>query len=219
MTRQLSGMPTGTLDRLMAATEPPRLLTRSTPTLERPGAALGLGDQLQTRALQALQMRAGDGEAGTFEGYACVWDVEDSYGTTFQRGCFSRGGLDPEPYALLWMHNPLEVLGTFTAQEDDHGLRIAGAWDETAAGKDARVRAKSGSAPGLSVGFVPIMVDPDDETLFTQCRLVETSQITRRMASVPGASLDKVRVQGQPAELRLAADRALALIDLATPLR
>jgi hypothetical protein len=58
------------------------------------------------------------------------------------------------------------------------------------------------------------MVDPDDESAFTQCRLVETSQITRRMASVPGAELDKVRMAGTAQERRTAAARAIALLDL-----
>lgn len=211
MTRQLAAMPSGTLDRLMARS--------AQPTLDRPGAALGLADQLQTRAVQNLTIRAGEGEAGTFEGYACVWNVTDTYGTSFRPGSFRDGGLDADPYALLWMHSPFDVLGTFTAEEDDIGLRIAGAWDETPEGITGRARARSGSAPGLSVGFVPIMVDPDDETAFTQCRLVETSQITRRMASVPGAELDKVRMAGTVRDRRAAADRALALLALSERVR
>lgn len=143
---------------------------------------------MQVRQLQQLSVRA-EGEEGTFDGYACVWNVVDSYGTTFQRGCFEAGGLDQSMYALLWMHSPYEPIGVFLAQEDDHGLHIEGRWDSTTQGTDARTRARSGSAPGLSVGFVPIGTDPDDASAFTVCRLVETSQITARMAAVPGAEL------------------------------
>lgn len=142
---------------------------------------------------QPLDLRA-QAEAGTAEGYACVWDVVDSYGTTFAPRCFSAGGLDGGDYALLWMHDPASPIGVFRAAEDDHGLLIRLKWDKTAGGEDARQRAISGSAPGLSVGFRPLMVDPDDTNRFTQAGLVETSQITARMASVPGASITAARL-------------------------
>lgn len=191
--------------------------TADTATVDRPGDLLGLGDVLQTRALMDLDVRASGPDAGTFKGYACVWDVRDTYGTLFQRGSFVEGGLDQAAYALLWMHSPAVPIGTFTATEDDHGLVIAGGWDDTTEGRDARTRAKS-SAPGLSVGFVPIGVDPEDDTVFTSCRLVETSQITLRMQSVPGAALTdarKVAAATAAVDLRAQADAARAMIDLA----
>lgn len=155
-------------------------------------AALGV-PFLETRAFASQQLRAADDADGTFEGYACIWGVQDSYGTTFDRGCFGAGGLDGDLYAFLDMHSPFVVAGTFNASEDDKGLFIKGAWDDTTTGRDCRTQARSGSKNGLSVGFVPLMVDPDAEDHFTQCRLVEVSQITRRMASVPGAELTAAR--------------------------
>ena len=192
-------------------------VTRSaTATTDNPGALLGV-DGMQVRSLQQLQLRAGAQDDGTFEGYACVWDVVDSYGTTFRQGCFTEGGLDQGEYALLWMHDPTVVLGAFTAREDDHGLLIAGGWDDTTRGRDARVQARR-SAPGLSVGFVPIGVDPNDDSVFTSARLVETSQITLRMASVPGAAITKARkVDAEQAQQQV--DAALARLALATPVR
>lgn len=183
--------------------------------LERPGMLLGLPD-MQVRGLQGLQLRLDDGADGPmFRGYACVWNVVDSYGTTFAPGSFREGGLDSDPYAMLWMHDPYEPLGTFTAVEDDHGLLIEGSWDQTPQGQAKRAMAKS-SAPGLSVGFVPLMVDPDNEDTFTQARLVETSQITLRMASVPGAAISESRVIGsaERARRQLEVDVALARLAL-----
>lgn len=162
-----------------------------------------------------LSLRA-QAEAGTFEGYACVWDVVDSYGTTFARGCFGAGGLDTLDYALLWMHDPTQPVGVFRAREDDHGLLIGGGWDKSSRGEDARQAALSGSAPGLSVGFTPLMLDPDDPNRFTQARLVETSQITARMASVPGAGITSARGQIPPAERNDDPAVAAALLALAT---
>jgi len=162
------------------------------------------------RDITGLLTRAQDGEPGTFEGYACVWGVQDSYGTSFRKGCFEDGGLDGEPYAYLWMHRSDEPIGTFTAKEDEHGLWVAGTYDATPDGQRARARAMSGSANGQSVGFIPLMVDPDNETVFTQVRLVEVSQITRRMAAVPGAELTSVRANGTDSSL-VVARAALAL--------
>lgn len=163
---------------------------------------------LQHRVVPEVDLRvaAAEGE-GTFEGYACVWDVRDSYGTSFAPGCFGAGGLETRAgaYALLWMHDSWEPLGTFTAREDDRGLWISGAWDDSTAGRDARTRARSGSAPGLSVGFVPMTFDPDaDHERFLQCRLVETSQITARMAAVPGAEIASARAASSEARRRRA---------------
>jgi HK97 family phage prohead protease len=162
--------------------------------------------EILTRA--AVDVRITREDTPGFDGYGCVWGVRDTYGTEFAPGCFREGGLDAEPYALLWMHDAWSPVGTFTATEDDHGLRIAGTWDTTSAGNDARARALSGSAPGLSVGFTVIASDPDDANIFTACKLVETSQITRRMASVPGAELTEARMRAGSVGRRVKLARA-----------
>lgn len=130
---------------------------------------------------------------GVFAGYGSIFGVTDSYGTRMMPGCWRAGGLDERPYALLWMHNPDVVLGTFTAREDEKGLWIEGRYDATDVGQRARAQAQSGSAPELSVGFVQLESLADDPDAFTVCRLVEVSQITARMASTPGAALANVR--------------------------
>lgn len=154
-----------------------------------------------------LDMRAA-AEAGTFEGYLCLHDVVDSYGTEWAPGAWSAGGLDTteRAYALLHMHDPYTPVGTFSAREDDTGLWIAGAWDDSTAGRDARARGKSGSMPALSVGFEALAVDPDKPSRFLQTRLVEGSQITARMGAVPGAGFSKTRIT--PLDAAAAALRA-----------
>ena len=52
--------------------------------------------QLLVRALTELEVRAGDDQDGSFDGYGVVWDVIDSYGTSFAPGTFGRGGLDQQ---------------------------------------------------------------------------------------------------------------------------
>lgn len=153
---------------------------------------------LRTLTIPAGNLRYGNGPDldGTFEGYACLWDVTDTYGTRFRPGAWTAGGLDSDPYPLLFMHDPLHVLGQFTAKEDERGLFIAGRYDATPEGQAARARAQSRSAPELSVGFadVPGGVQADDPTAFIAVRLVECSQVTARMASQPGAGLSQVRI-------------------------
>lgn len=142
-----------------------------------------------------LDLRFGNGPEldGVFTGYGSVFGVTDSYGTRMMPGCWRAGGLDEQPYALLWMHDPMQVAGTFTAKEDEKGLWLEGRYDATDIGQRCRQQALSGSAPGLSVGFTVLNTLADDDTAFTSARLVEVSQITARMASTPGAELAQVR--------------------------
>lgn len=144
---------------------------------------------------QAIEVRFGNGPDidGTFEGYANVWDVTDSYGTRFRPGCFRAGGLDGNAYALLWMHDERDVIGTFTAAEDERGLRVEGRFAATTRGQDCRALAQMGAAPELSVGFVRLGVQDDDPDAIVSARLIESSLITKRMASTPGAELVAVR--------------------------
>lgn len=160
--------------------------------------------ELEFRSLEGIDWRVDEGDDGTFDGLACRYGVRDSYGTTFHPKAFRKGGLKGQ-YALLVMHDPGRVAGTFTAEERDDGLYISGRYDDTQEGRDARTRARSGSARELSVGFVRTdvdwkklseMSDEDAEAALANirgARLVETSQITARMAAVPGSKLKTVR--------------------------
>lgn len=161
--------------------------------------------EIEFRSLEDIEWRVADGDDGTFAGYACRYGKKDSYGTTFHPGVF-RKGLDKSDYALLFMHSPYQPVGTFRAEERADHLWIEGRYDDTAAGQDARKMARSGSARELSVGFVRTDL-PDWKKLYEMeedkrkdildnirsARLVEVSQITARMAAVPGSKLKTVR--------------------------
>ncbi|MFF8447881.1 HK97 family phage prohead protease [Streptomyces leeuwenhoekii] len=161
--------------------------------------------EIEFRVFDSAEFRVGEDDDGTFEGIACQYGKKDSYGTTFHPGVFRRG-IDRGAYAYLFMHSPFDPIGTFRAEERDNHLHIGGRYDDTARGRDARVMARSGSARELSVGFVRTdlpdwkklaeMSDEDrDDTLnnIRSARLVEVSQITARMAAVPGSKLKTVR--------------------------
>jgi HK97 family phage prohead protease len=160
--------------------------------------------ELELRQLDAVEWRVADGEDGSFEGIACRYGVVDSYGTTFHPGTFKKGSRGD--FAFLFMHDPARPVGVFRAEERADRLWIGGRYDDTQAGRDARAMARSGSAPELSVGFVrtdlpsfeKLAQMSDDEykdtmTNIRSARLVEVSQITARMAAVPGSKLTTVR--------------------------
>lgn len=162
---------------------------------------------IEYRTLAGVEFRVADGDDGTFEGWGTRFGVVDSYGTTFHPRAFKKGGLDKRDYAYLFMHDPTRPVGVFRAEErGDDGLWISGRYDDTQAGNDARAMARSGSAPELSVGFVRTDLPSYDdlaqlsEEKYTDvlknikgARLVEVSQITARMAAVPGSKLITVR--------------------------
>lgn len=163
-----------------------------------PGATLTEAG-VERRSTGLLEVRADgatDGPDGAdFWGYLLPFNTLDSYGTRFAPDAFRDGGVDADPYALLWMHDPWTVAGQFTAEVRDAGIWIAGTYDDTPDGNSARARGKSGSARGLSIGFERIGDEEQDDgsILITKARMVEGSQITTRMESVPGAGLAGVR--------------------------
>lgn len=159
---------------------------------------------VQTRVIPSgqLTIRAASDGDGSFEGWANLFGAVDTYGTHWRPGSWRAGGLDDQPYALLWMHDPRVVLGYFTAEERDLGLWIAGAFDSTPEGQAGRARALSGSAPELSVGFGQAITADDDPTAFIACELMEVSQITARHASSPGAAITAARSKQDQARAR-----------------
>lgn len=154
----------------------------------------------ERRTSGVLEVRAdGSNDGPQFWGPALPWNTLDSYGTRFAPDAFRDGGVDTDTYALLWMHDPWTVAGTLTAEPREAHLWIEGFYDDTPEGNAARARAKSGSASALSVGFERIGDEQldDGSILITKARLVEVSQVTSRMESVPGAGLAGVRHQGR----------------------
>lgn len=132
------------------------------------------------------------------EGWAVVYGVEDSYGTTFVKRCFEAVEPLGARYPYLWMHRRDEPVGVFEVEDREEGLWIRVWFDDTQAGRDARARARSGSAPGCSVGFiwyptVEQQAGEEDPNLILAARLIETSQITLGMQSVPGSEIKQVR--------------------------
>ena len=106
-----------------------------------------------------------DEEAGTFTGYASVWDVLDSWGDMVIKGAFKRTIKNKKEFPLLWSHDVSEPIGILTAEEDEKGLLITGqlALDVPRA-SSLRSLMKIRAVKGLSIGFRTVREEFDKET-------------------------------------------------------
>lgn len=164
--------------------------------MTRTAAVVETAPLVEYRTVRLVENRIS--EDGSFSGWANLTGVTDSYGTRFSADAWTAGGLDTGQYALLDMHDPNRRVGVFTASmrtADDgtSGLWIEGRFLDTVRGRDARTEAIAGAAPELSVGFIRLATDPADPSLITAALLKETSLVTVRFASQPGAELASVR--------------------------
>ncbi|SMH60486.1 HK97 family phage prohead protease [Azospirillum agricola] len=106
-----------------------------------------------------LETRFQADPAGSFEGYASVYGVKDSYGDTVAPGAFAaslaahRNG--QRRVLMLWAHNPAEPIGVWEGLEEDaRGLKVRGRLIlSTRRGQEARDLMRAGALDGLSIGF------------------------------------------------------------------
>jgi HK97 family phage prohead protease len=183
-----------------------------------------------------LELRAeGDtlpaGIAGRVAGVALTYDVVDTYGTMFQRGCAAQSvntKVKARKVPLLMDHDRSVAshVGVVAGMSEvgDTLVMVADLFD-TPDGRAALEYVKAvmaaGASTGFSIGFVPrasqrVMVDGAPVELFTEIELREVS-ITP-MPAVPGADVTAARaddpVQDEPVRdertlLVLAAEAAL----------
>lgn len=150
-------------------------------------AAAPARSELQHRFVTLKEVSA-DEATRTFEGYASVWNVIDTYGTEFAPGCFKRTlgewrakGAWPD---FLLQHDISLVAGKWLdMREDDVGLWVRGQYVKSAFGDHGLACVREGIATGLSIGFVTrgYQLDgrDDDAMLITDVDLYEVSQVTK----------------------------------------
>lgn len=143
--------------------------------------------ELQHRFVTLKDISA-DADTRTFEGYASVWNVIDTYGTEFAPGCFKRTlgewrarGAWPD---FLLQHDVSLVAGKWLdMREDDVGLWVRGQYVKSAFGDHGLACVREGIATGLSIGFVMRGYEIDDRNdqsmLITDVDLYEISQVTK----------------------------------------
>lgn len=150
--------------------------------------------QRETLTLTAPEVRFATDEAGTFSGYASVFDEPDSYGDTIRKGAFRKSLTARKATggpAMFWNHNPDAPIGVWTELEEDaRGLKVTGKLvTETARGAEALALLKAGAVNGLSIGFRARSSErgPNGGRVLTDIDLVEIS-----LVSLPAASKARV---------------------------
>jgi HK97 family phage prohead protease len=141
---------------------------------------------LDIRDLPATEVRFATEEAGTFTGYASVWNEPDSYGDTIKRGAYAKTIKRMKP-ALLWAHDSRQPIGVWTdLVEDERGLKVSGKLVmETRQGAEAFALLKAGAVNGLSIGFRAVRAErgPNGGRVLTEIELPEISIVTMPAAS------------------------------------
>lgn len=124
-------------------------------------------------------------------GYLIVWGVQDTYGTTFVKGCCAKSIRERGPdsdskqkIAFLWQHECDEPIGRFTKlTEDDYGLYFEAECDDIPEGERALKQIRSGTINQFSVGFEYLWdkVEYDEKTdsvVLLEIVLMEGSPVT-----------------------------------------
>lgn len=102
-----------------------------------------------------------DADTGAFEGYAAVFGNIDRVGDRIEPGAFTNLDELTARGALLWQHDPREVVGVIErAEQDAYGLRVVGRFHATPRAQEVRQviaeRAALGKPTPMSIGYRPL---------------------------------------------------------------
>ena len=134
-----------------------------------------------------FELNRSDDDSGEFEGYASVFDTEDSYGEFIAKGAFKKGlqrlAKEKRKLKMLWNHNRDEVIGTYTeAHEDDKGLYVRGRFTRGVRRADeTHLLMKDGAVDSMSIGAYVIKFNEDvkaKKITYTELQLREVSPVT-----------------------------------------
>ncbi|GAB7388990.1 hypothetical protein BSNK01_28280 [Bacillaceae bacterium] len=124
-----------------------------------------------------------DVDKGEFEGYASYFGNRDSYGDVVEKGAFADTlKNDAHRIKVLWQHNPYQPIGKPThMEEDSKGLYVRAKVAPTSLGKDVLVLLREGVINELSIGYVPMVDEWDNEAKvrrLKKIKLYEFSPVT-----------------------------------------
>ncbi len=131
-----------------------------------------------TLSLKSIQ------ENGIFSGYASVFNIVDEQNDVILPGAFTETILKKTgKIKLLWQHRSCEPIGNILEiSENKVGLYItANLLLDLQKAKEAYVMLKAGTIDSLSIGYVPLQYDIDQETgvrVLKQVDLWEISLVT-----------------------------------------
>jgi HK97 family phage prohead protease len=158
-----------------------------------------------------------DEEAGTFTGYASIWDVVDTYGDSVAKGAFRKTLRDNESFPMLWSHSTDTPIGIITGKEDKTGLSVEGKLNlDVQRAVEIRSLMKQKAIKGLSIGYQTLKEDSDREAgtrILKEIKLWEISPCV--FQACPNALIEDVKseiinIDGESVEL---CDECLALLN------
>jgi len=153
-------------------------------------------------------------KTGVIEGYASLFNVEDSGGDIVAPGAYSASlkQLDASDrrVKLLWQHDPNAPIGIWDeVREDDRGLYVKGrVIQDVTKGREALKLIEAGAVDGLSIGYRTINARKDENgrRILERLELWEVSIVTFPM--LPSATiLSKTDVPSEIVERLKAGDR------------
>ena len=143
-----------------------------------------------------------DADAGTFTGYASVFDMVDTYGDAVQRGAFKKTLKEKLQFPLLWSHDISKPIGIISGKEDKKGLEITGQLNlDVQLAREIRSLMAQGAVTGLSIGYNAVKELIDSETGIRQLLEVNLWEISPCVfQSCPDTVVDDVKSKEPGAE-------------------
>jgi hypothetical protein len=104
-----------------------------------------------------------DDEAGTFDGYASVFGVTDSYNDVVEAGAFKKTLKENDVFPLLWSHDVTQPIGKVTGHEDNKGLKVHGDLNlDVPSAREKHSLMKQGVIKAMSIGYEAVKAPYDD---------------------------------------------------------
>lgn len=126
----------------------------------------------------------GDGQAGTIDGYASVFNIMDRGGDIVLPGAFKATLADwrkrkAQP-PMLWYHDPSCPIGVWTElEEDEKGLRVKGEFiADIPQAAIVRAAMRAGAVKGLSIGYRSLDDEIDRTTGARRLKKVDLWEIS-----------------------------------------
>jgi hypothetical protein len=102
-----------------------------------------------------IEYKLDDGDEGTFEGYASVFDELDNGMDIVAKGAFTESLQSGHKVKMLWQHDQGQPIGIWESiQEDDKGLRVKGRLlAGVQKGREALELMRAGALDSMSIGY------------------------------------------------------------------
>lgn len=149
-----------------------------------------------------LQVKSAE-DAGTFEGYASVFGVLDSYNEIVAPGSFTESLAATKAAGrqipVVWQHDMAAPIGVYdSVVEDNVGLAVKGrlAIPDVRQAVEALALMKMGAVPDMSIGYYVDKYETNSETgivTLTKLDLVEVSLVT--LGANPAARISAVKAR------------------------